>query len=120
ICPVADGRIGALADPFGAALGAYLRTDGVVVPELTAALLPGPYRIPHYSCTVDCVLTNKTPTGTYRGPGRYECTFVRERLMDVAAAKLGVDRLELRRRNVIAASEMRYVVGRAPLAPEPA
>jgi len=111
-----DGRIVALVDHFLADLGAYIRTHGVVVPELTAALLPGPYRIPHYSCTVECVLTNKTPTGTYRGPGRYECTFVRERLMDIAAAKLGIDRLELRRRNFIAPSEMPYEVGGASLA----
>ena len=111
-----EGRIVALADHFLADLGAYIRTHGVVVPELTAALLPGPYRIPHYACTVDCVLTNKTPTGTYRGPGRYEGTFVRERLLDIAAGKLGVDPLELRRRNFIAPSEMPYEVGGASLA----
>jgi CO/xanthine dehydrogenase Mo-binding subunit len=62
------------------------------------------------------VLTNKTPTGTYRGPGRYEGTFVRERLLDVAAAKLGLDRLELRRRNFITPEEMPYEVGGASLA----
>ncbi len=110
-----DGRIVALVDRFMADLGAYIRTHGVVVPELTAAMLPGPYRIPHYSCVVECVLTNKTPTGTYRGPGRYEGTFVRERLMDIAAQKLGVDPIDLRRRNFILPSEMPYEVGGASL-----
>ena len=107
----ADGRIVALLDRFVVDLGGYIRTHGVVVPELTAALLPGPYRILNYSCEVECVMTNKTPTGTYRGPGRYECTFVRERLMDIAAERLGVDRLELRRRNFVSPSEMPYEVG---------
>jgi len=111
----ADLRIVALADRFIVDMGSYIRTHGVVVPELTAALLPGPYRIPHYSCEVQCVLTNKTPTGTYRGPGRYECTFVRERLMDIAAARLGVDAYELRRRNFIGPAEFPYEVGGASL-----
>jgi aerobic carbon-monoxide dehydrogenase large subunit len=111
----ADSRIVALVDRFVVDLGAYIRTHGVVVPELTAALLPGPYRIPNYSCEALCVLTNKTPTGTYRGPGRYECTFVRERLLDIAAARLGIDAIDLRRRNFIAPSEMPYEVGGASL-----
>jgi carbon-monoxide dehydrogenase large subunit len=111
-----DGRIVALVDHFLADLGAYIRTHGVVVPELTAALMPGPYKIPNYSSVADCVMTNKTPTGTYRGPGRYECTFVRERLLDIAAARLGIDRVELRRRNFITPAEMPYEVGGAALA----
>jgi len=57
-----DGRIVALIDRFITDMGAWLRTHGVVVPELTAALLPGPYRIPHYRSEARCVLTNKTPT----------------------------------------------------------
>jgi carbon-monoxide dehydrogenase large subunit len=110
-----DGRIVALVDRFITDMGAYIRTHGIVVPELTAALLPGPYRIPHYTCEIRCVLTNKTPTGTYRGPGRYEGTFVRERLLDIAARRLGVDSLELRRRNFITPAEMPYEVGGASL-----
>ena len=112
----ADYRIVALVDRFVVDLGAYIRTHGVVVPELTAALLPGPYRIPNYSCEALCVLTNKTPTGTYRGPGRYEGTFVRERLLDIAATRLGIDAIDLRRRNFIVPSEMPYEVGGASLA----
>ena len=112
----ADGRIVALVDRFITDMGAYIRTHGVVVPELTAALLPGPYRVPHYTSEIRCVLTNKTPTGTYRGPGRFECTFVRERLMDIAAARLGLDPIDLRRRNFITPAEMPYDVGGASLA----
>jgi carbon-monoxide dehydrogenase large subunit len=108
-----EGRIVALVDRFTVDLGAYIRTHGVVVPELTIALLPGPYRIPHFSIAAECVLTNKTPTGTYRGPGRYEGTFVRERLMDIAARTLGLDPVELRRRNLISPSEMPYEVAGA-------
>jgi aerobic carbon-monoxide dehydrogenase large subunit len=106
-----DGTIVALRDRFMADLGAYIRTHGVVVPELTIALLPGPYRITHYECEGLCVLTNKTPTGTYRGPGRYEGTFVRERLIDRVAAELALDPADVRRRNFIDASEMPYEVG---------
>ena len=103
-----DGRVVALVDRITVDMGAYLRTHGVTVPELTAAMLPGPYRIPHYRCEVECVLTNKTPTGTYRSPGRYEGTFVRERMMDVLARTLGLDPVEIRRRNLIAPGEMPY------------
>ncbi len=110
-----DGTIVALRDRFMVDLGAYIRTHGVVVPELTIALLPGPYRIPNYECEGLCVMTNKTPTGTYRGPGRYEGTFVRERLIDRVAAELGLDPADVRRRNFIGADEMPYEVGGASL-----
>ena len=53
-------------------------------------------------------LTNKTPCGTYRAPGRYESTFVRERLLDAIAARLHLDPVEIRRRNLIATAEMPY------------
>ena len=110
-----DGTIVALRDRFQADLGAYIRTHGVIVPELTMALLPGPYRVPNYECEALCVLSNKTPTGTYRGPGRYECTFVRERLIDLVAARLGLEPADVRRRNFIDPSEMPYDVGGASL-----
>src|SRR5215210_4548728 len=86
--------------------GAYVRTHGVIVADLTLAMLPGPYRVPAYEGTAHVALTNKTPCGTYRGPGRYEATFAREHLLDAAAAQLGVDRLELRRINLLDSTEM--------------
>ena len=55
-------------------------------------------------------LTNKTPAATYRAPGRFESTFVRERLMDAAAEKLGLERIEIRRRNLIPATAMPYTL----------
>ena len=62
-----------------------LPTHGIIVPELTVAMLPGPYRVPAYRGRVRVVLTSKTPCGTYRAPGRFEGTAAREQLLDVAA-----------------------------------
>jgi carbon-monoxide dehydrogenase large subunit len=102
----ADGRLLGLRDRIVHDNGAYLRTHGVMVPELSVSMLPGPYRVPAFSARADVVLTNKTPCGTYRAPGRYEGTFAREHLLDVAADRLGIDRLELRRRNLLTPDEM--------------
>ncbi|MDP9484585.1 MAG: xanthine dehydrogenase family protein molybdopterin-binding subunit [Actinomycetota bacterium] len=95
--------------------GAYIRTHGVIVPDLTLAMMPGPYRIPAYEGTAHVALTNKTPAGTYRGPGRYESTFSREHLLDVAAAEFGVDRIDLRRMNLLSGSEMPHERGLSTL-----
>jgi carbon-monoxide dehydrogenase large subunit len=110
-----DGRIVALTDRVTVDMGAYLRTHGVTVPELTLAMLPGPYRIPHYRCEVACALTTKTPTGTYRAPGRFEANFARERMLDLLADAVGLDPAEVRRRNFVPAEAMPYDVGTATL-----
>ena len=102
----AQGRISALSDEVVHDNGAYCRTHGIAVPELTVAMLPGPYRVPAYRGRVQVVLTNKTPCGTYRAPGRYEGTVAREQLLDVAADRLGIDRIELRRRNLLGPAEL--------------
>lgn len=91
--------------------GAYMRTHAATVPDLTAAMLPGPYIVPAYRAVGHIRLTNKTPCGTYRAPGRYESTFVRERLLDAIAAEVGVDKVEIRRRNLIGKSAMPYTLG---------
>jgi carbon-monoxide dehydrogenase large subunit len=104
----ADGRILAIDNEFFHDNGAYMRTHAATVPDLAAAMLPGPYRVPTYRATGHIRLTNKTPCGTYRAPGRYESSFVRERLMDAIAAKVGVDGVEIRRRNLIGKSAMPY------------
>jgi CO/xanthine dehydrogenase Mo-binding subunit len=106
-----DGTLLALRDTFLLNSGAYVRTHGSVVPSLTAALLPGCYRWEAIRCTARQVLTNKTPAGTYRAPGRYEANFARERILDIAAHRLGIEPLELRRRNLISASAMPYALG---------
>lgn len=102
----ADGRIVGLRDEIWHDNGAYLRTHGVAVPELTVTMLPGPYRVPAYDATIHVALTNKTPCGTYRAPGRYEGTFAREHLLDIAADGLGIDRVEIRRRNLLTPAEL--------------
>ena len=103
-----DGTILGLDDEFFHDQGGYIRTHGATVPDLAAAMLPGPYRIPAYRARARVRLTNKTPGGTYRSPGRYESTFVRERLIDAIASKLGLDRAEVRRRNFIEPHEMPF------------
>jgi carbon-monoxide dehydrogenase large subunit/6-hydroxypseudooxynicotine dehydrogenase subunit gamma len=104
----ADGRLLAVDGEFLHDQGAYVRTHAVTVPDLAATMLLGPYRVGAYGMTGRVRLTNKTPCGTYRAPGRFESTFVRERLMDAIADQLGLDPTELRRRNLIAAAEMPY------------
>jgi carbon-monoxide dehydrogenase large subunit len=106
-----DGTIVALRDTLYCDMGGYIRTHGVLVPMNTALLLPGPYKIPHYAYTLHAVLTSKTPVGTYRAPGGYEATFVRERLLDLVAERLRLDAAELRRRNLVQPADMPYDVG---------
>ena len=107
----AQGHILGIEDEFFHDNGAYMRTHAATVPDLAAAMLPGPYRVPAYRAIGHIRLTNKTPCGTYRAPGRYESTFVRERLLDAIAAQVGVDKVEIRRRNLIAKSAMPYALG---------
>jgi CO/xanthine dehydrogenase Mo-binding subunit len=104
----ADGRIRAIEDEFFHDQGAYLRTHGTRVADMTAGMLLGPYRVPAYRVTGHVRLTNKTPAATYRAPGRYEGTFARERLLDAIAARFWLDPVEVRRRNLISATEMPY------------
>jgi carbon-monoxide dehydrogenase large subunit len=104
----ADGRILGIEDIFFHDQGAYVRTHGARVVDLTAGMLPGPYRVPSYRAAGHYRLTNKTPAATYRSPGRYESTFVRERLIDAIAQRLGLDPIEVRRRNLIDKSEMPF------------
>src|SRR5499427_5914117 len=104
----ADGVILALDDEFWHDQGAYVRTHATRVATMISGILAGPYKIPAYRSVGHFRLTNKTPAATYRAPGRYETTFVRERLVDAIATKLGMDPNEVRRRNAIAADEMPY------------
>ena len=105
----AHGRLLAIDDVFFHDQGGYVRTHGARVADLAAGMLPGPYRLPAYRVAGHFRLTNKTPAATYRAPGRFESTFVRERLMDAIAARMQVSPIEIRRRNLIAAEEMPYV-----------
>lgn len=103
-----DGIILGIEDKIMHDQGAYIRTHGVNVPNRTMYMLTGCYRVPAYRAVAHVRLTNKTPAATYRAPGRFESTFVRGRLMDAVAARLGLDPVEVRRRNLITAAEMPY------------
>src|SRR5215471_8166824 len=104
----AEGRVLAIDDEFFHDQGGYVRTHAATVPDLAAAMLPGPYRVPAYRAVGHVRLTNTTRCGTCRAPGRFESTFVRERLMDAVAARLGIDRIEIRRRNLLGKEQMPY------------
>jgi carbon-monoxide dehydrogenase large subunit len=105
-----DGMMLGLRGRVFADMGAYIRTNGGVVPAKAAQFLPGPYRIPHVSVSVEAFMTSKTPVGTYRGPGRFEANFFRERLIDMAATDLGIDIAEFRRKNLITEQELPYPI----------
>jgi CO/xanthine dehydrogenase Mo-binding subunit len=104
-----DGLILGIEDEILHDQGAYIRTHGVNVPNRTMYMLTGCYKVPAYKAIARVRLTNKTPCATYRAPGRFESTFVRGRLMDAVANRLGLDRIEVRRRNLITAAEMPYI-----------
>ena len=103
-----DGTILGLRGRIHADMGAYIRTNGATAPRNAAQVLSGPYRIPNIHIDVALTVTNKTPIGTYRAPGRFEGDFFRERLIDMAAGDLGIDRVDFRRRNLIADGDMPY------------
>src|SRR3984893_11948058 len=102
-----DGHVLALSDDFIHDGGAYT-PYGIILPIITAAQVPGPYRVPNYRVRFRDVYTNATPTSPYRGAGRPHACFVMERTLDAIAAELGLDRVEVRRRNLIQTDEFPY------------
>src|SRR5216684_4136158 len=107
-----DGTILGLRGEVFIDLGAYIRTNGLIAPRTLAQFFSGPYRVPNMRITSTALLTNKTPAGTYRAPGRYEASFFCERLIELAAGDLGIDSAEIRRRNLTGAAEMPYKLPR--------
>jgi carbon-monoxide dehydrogenase large subunit len=103
-----DGRFLGLRGLAWADIGAYIRTNGSVGPRNVAQYMSGPYTFENIDLKITMLTTNKTPSGTYRGPGRFETDFIRERLIDLVAKDLKIDRVELRRRNLVADSQMPY------------
>jgi aerobic carbon-monoxide dehydrogenase large subunit len=97
----ADGRMLAVRTRIVADLGAYLLTTTAIPPHTAAMLSCGCYAIDAAAVEVIGVRTNKVPTGPYRGAGRPEAIYLIERTVDAAARELGVDPVELRRRNLI-------------------
>jgi aerobic carbon-monoxide dehydrogenase large subunit len=105
-----DGTIVALRGDIHNDMGAYMRTNGAVGARNVCQFLAGPYRVPHVEVDSHLWMTNKTPVGTYRGPGRFESNFFLERLIDMVAADLGIDRVEFRRRNLVTQAEQPYPI----------
>jgi len=103
--------VGLRADVIGD-VGAYsiYPWTAALEPVQVVSFLPGPYRVPHYRGRVRAVATSKAPTGPYRGVGRPISTFVMERLMDMAAVKIGIDAKEIRLRNLVPTAELPYKV----------
>lgn len=99
-----DGVILGVKDSFLHDTGAY-DPYGLTVPLNSQCTLMGPYRVPAYSSEFRAVFTNKTIVTPYRGAGRQHGVFVIERLMDLAARELGLDRMEIRRRNFLRPDE---------------
>jgi carbon-monoxide dehydrogenase large subunit len=98
----AGGKILGLKVHTHANMGAYLSTFAPCVPTyLYATLLSGVYSMPVIYAEVKAVFTNTVPVDAYRGAGRPEATYLLERLMDVAAAEIGLDKVEFRRRNFV-------------------
>ncbi|HWM09856.1 MAG TPA: molybdopterin cofactor-binding domain-containing protein, partial [Solirubrobacteraceae bacterium] len=105
-----DGRILALETSFTHDSGAYC-PYGLIIPIISAAQLPGPYRLDNYRYDFTALFTNRVATSPYRGAGRPHGAFVMERVMDRLANELGIDRAEIRRRNFIGPDEFPYDVG---------
>jgi carbon-monoxide dehydrogenase large subunit len=103
-----EGNVKGLRVRLLADMGAYLRLITAGTPALGAFMFPGIYKFPAYRFELDGVFTTKTPTDAYRGAGRPEATFAIERIMDELAVELGMDPLELRRRNWIDAQEFPF------------
>ena len=104
-----DGEFLALKVQTVADVGAYVSTFGAAIPgPIYSALLAGVYRTPAVFVEVTGVFSNTVPTDAYRGAGRPEACYVLERLADKAARELGMDRAEIRRRNLIPVSAMPY------------
>lgn len=106
----ADGHLLALDADVAVDMGAYgVHAHGhLLEPNGTPTMIPGPYRLPAYRFRTRAIATNKCPLGAYRGVGLPVATFVHERAMDLIASATGVDRAEVRRRNVITPDELPY------------
>jgi carbon-monoxide dehydrogenase large subunit len=102
-----DGKVVAIAGEVIADAGAYPNLAPLLM-SMTTQMMPGCYDIPKVQVTAKAVVTNTAPVGAYRGAGRPEATFTIERAMDLLAHELGIDPVELRRRNFVPSSAFPY------------
>ncbi|HEY5338468.1 MAG TPA: xanthine dehydrogenase family protein molybdopterin-binding subunit [Rhizomicrobium sp.] len=104
-----DGKILALRFTGSANLGGYLSGFAPFIPTLAGSrIFGGVYRVPSFFTNIKCYFSNTAPINAYRGAGRPEAAYYMERLMDVAAKRVGIDRIEIRRRNLITPEELPY------------
>jgi carbon-monoxide dehydrogenase large subunit len=103
-----DGTILGLRGETSVDIGAYARPSIMNTVRIVAQFMSGPYRIENIAIRSYGRVSNRTPSGVFRGPGRFESCFFCERLLDIAAAEMGLDRLDIRRRNLISQREMPY------------
>jgi carbon-monoxide dehydrogenase large subunit len=106
-----DGKIVGMRVRLITDSGAYQRTLGVINASLAATSIAGVYDIENVHVEAICVSTNKSPASPYRGAGAPEAAFARERLFDIVAGEMGIDRAEFRRRNLIRPEQMPYDTG---------
>ena len=112
LCCEKNGKIVSLKGNIHVDAGAYARTSVTTVPRNSAQFSSGPYDIPNIDVTSTVYLTNKCPIGSYRAPGRFECDFFRERIFDMVANDLGIDRIDFRRMNLVKSNQMPYPLAR--------
>lgn len=105
-----EGEIVSVYDEMHANNGAYVPW-GVVVPIMTSTLIPGPYKVPNYQCDCTVYYTNTVPLAPFRGAGRPQAAMILNRLLDLAADKLGMDPMELKRKNLIEKHQFPYHTG---------
>ena len=103
-----DGTVVGITADITADQGAYLHMVSHGPAWLTAVMMTNAYAIANASVTMRSVVTNKTPTGSYRGWGQPEANFVVERMMDIVAAELAQDPADIRRRNLVPPERMPY------------
>jgi aerobic carbon-monoxide dehydrogenase large subunit len=111
VAATAEGELLALRAQGLWGQGAYVRPHGNILLELTVYNMVGPYRWPAFEISQTGVILNKTPAGTYRGPGQFESSFIRERLIDMLAADIGRDPADVRRLNIVKPEQMPYAAG---------
>ena len=105
-----DGTFLAFRDHAIVDMGAYVPW-GIIVPSVTLSSLLGPYRIPNFHLEAKAVYSNKVPIGQLRGAGRPQAVFVTERIVDIAAAQLRMDRDAIRFKNLVQPGELPYAPG---------
>ncbi len=104
-----DGKILALRFTGTANLGGYLSGFAPFIPTLAGSrIFGGVYRVPTFFTNIKLYFSNTAPINAYRGAGRPEAAYYMERLLDVAARRIGIDRIDIRRRNLVTPAELPY------------